>query len=73
MKIEDCLYQKDLLLPLGGITKKLMSMITGRNENARRLVRGEMPIAVVATAYAPAPTSPAAPVPLPHAASAKCP
>jgi hypothetical protein len=26
MKMEDYLYQKDLFLPLGGITKKLMTM-----------------------------------------------
>ena len=26
MQMDDCLYQKDLFLPLGGITKKLTTM-----------------------------------------------
>lgn len=59
--------------PGGRMRKKLTSMIRGNNEKHSKLVRTLMPRLVVAMAYAPAPIKPAPPVPLPHAARAKCP
>lgn len=53
---------------LGRMAKKLTTMIAGRQAAARSVDLTLSPIEVVATAYAPAPTSPAAPVPLPQAA-----
>ncbi len=57
----------------GRTAKKLTSMMTGRNDEAKRLFRTLKPRVVVAKEYAPAPTNPAPPVPLPQAARLKGP
>lgn len=59
--------------PCGSTMKKLTSMMAGRNDEAKRLFRTLKPRVVVAKEYAPAPTNPAPPVPLPHAARLKGP
>lgn len=53
--------------------KKLTSITTGKHADAKRVAFTLNPNDVVASAYAPAPTKPAAPVPLPHDAKLKCP
>ncbi len=57
----------------GRIKKKLISMMIGRKADARSAVLLLNPNDVVASAYAPAPISPAPPVPLPQAAKLKGP
>lgn len=49
--------------------KKARSMKHGRKAEDSREVLTDNPIVVVKRTYNPAPTSPAPPVPLPHAAS----
>lgn len=53
--------------------KKLTSIITGRNAEAKIVFLLLSPKVVVANAYAPAPMSPAPPVPLPQEARLKGP
>ena len=65
-----CLF---LRIPLGRTAKNAISMTSGKNAEADSAPRGENPQPVVATAYAPAPTNPAAPVPLPQPARLKGP
>ena len=58
---------------LGRITKKLTSMMAGRKADAKIVFWLLSPKVVVANAYAPAPMSPAPPVPLPQDAKLKGP
>lgn len=48
--------------------KKARGIINGRNAQVSKLVRMERPMVLVRSTYNPAPTRPAPPVPLPHAA-----
>jgi len=59
--------------PWGSMRKKLTSMMIGRKADAKSVFLLLRPIEFVASAYAPAPISPAPPVPLPHAARLKGP
>ena len=59
--------------PRGRTRKKLSNITIGNNEEAKRLDCTLRPNVVVAKEYAPAPTKPAPPVPLPQAARLKGP
>lgn len=59
--------------PWGRMTKKARSMKQGRKADDSRDVLTLNPIVVVRSTYRPAPTNPAPPVPLPHAAREKGP
>lgn len=54
--------------PRGKMMKKLINRTMGKKADAKRVFLLLNPSVDVATTYAPAPTSPAPPVPLPHAA-----
>ena len=58
---------------LGRMMKKLRSITTGRKADAKIVCLLLSPKVVVAKAYAPAPMSPAPPVPLPQDAKLKGP
>ena len=54
--------------PCGRMTKKDSSIMHGRKADASSEVLTLNPMVEVRRTYSPAPTSPAPPVPLPHAA-----
>jgi len=49
MQIEDYLYQKDLILPLGEKTHKSKDMSNGERESLDRKSLGEIPLSLVST------------------------